>query len=74
MSDDDQQPDRRPEVGCPRCSARVKIHPTTNRIPNHRIRNEKTAEQCTFGGDYLPGFTPERPIRSLRPRLRLVTG
>jgi hypothetical protein len=27
------------------------------------MRGEKKAPKCTFGGDYLPGFVPERPIR-----------
>jgi hypothetical protein len=59
-------------VPCPGCSADVTIHPTTNRIANHKVRGEKNAELCNFSGDYLPGFTPPRPIRPLRPRLRLV--
>lgn len=58
--------DPRPRVACPACTGRVVIHPTTNRIPDHRERNEKQAKPCRFSGDYLPGFVSERPIRERR--------
>lgn len=63
--------DPRELVACPRCTAQVKIHPSTKRIPLHRERNEKKAPKCGFGGDYLPGFTPETPIRD-RSRRNMV--
>lgn len=59
---------KRQIVACPRCSASVKIHPTTSRIPRHAERGEKGAKDCGFSNDYLPGFVPENPIRASRSR------